>query len=101
MNIAVDPWLAFYVPNIFTPNADGLNDSFSFVGAGVDDSDFRMDIFNRWGNLVYHSTDRDGSWDGKYMGAPVSDGVYAWVIHFLDQKSKSLHKYQGMVTVIK
>jgi gliding motility-associated-like protein len=53
----------FYVPNSFTPNGDGLNDVFRVVGRGF--SEYELTIFNRWGAIVFHSTDPDEVWVGE------------------------------------
>ncbi len=69
-----------YVPNAFTPNGDGMNDIFK--AEGVDIVNFKMDIFNRWGERVFHSEDIDTGWNGKspnedYFSPP---GVYPYRI---------------------
>lgn len=53
----------FYVPNSFTPNGDGLNDVFKIVGRGF--SEYELTIFNRWGAIVFHSTDPEEVWVGQ------------------------------------
>jgi gliding motility-associated-like protein len=53
----------FYVPNSFTPNGDGLNDVFRVVGRGF--SEYELTIFNRWGAILFHSTDPEEVWVGE------------------------------------
>lgn len=65
-----------YIPNAFTPNADGINDFFSPVDLlGVV---AQMQIFNKWGALVWKSDGNSGSWDGTFRGEPAPEGVYVW-----------------------
>ncbi len=71
----------YWLPNIFTPNGDGKNDYFGpFPYRFVERVDCQ--IFNRWGNLVYETTDPDIRWDGKDMnsGKHCSEGVYMYVV---------------------
>lgn len=56
------------VPNAFTPNGDGLNDVIRIEGKGIIELDFR--IYNRWGELVFRTTDQAIGWDGYYKGVP-------------------------------
>lgn len=68
------------VPNIFTPNGDGVNDFFFAVSKGLETEE--MKIFNRWGKLMREWNYVNGNWDGrKADGTKASDGVYYWVIH--------------------
>ena len=69
-----------FVPNSFTPNGDGLNDGFGPKGNNV--LDFRMDIFNRWGELIFTSFNLGDTWDAMYVGRPVQEDVYVWRITY-------------------
>ncbi|HOS48836.1 MAG TPA: gliding motility-associated C-terminal domain-containing protein, partial [Bacteroidia bacterium] len=51
--VEIIPQMSFYIPNTFTPNGDGLNDTFGIAGEAL--KEFRMQIFNRWGQLVFES----------------------------------------------
>jgi len=72
--VDVVPPQTYFLPNAFTPNGDGLNDE--FIGVGLMDYllDFRMEIFDRWGGLVFSSQDARRGWDGG--NAPA--GVYVY-----------------------
>lgn len=71
----------FFIPNAFTPNYDGLNDEFK-IGHSCELAEFRMQIFNRWGNMVFESTDADKGWDG-YMGSDeMPKGIYTYSITY-------------------
>ena len=67
------------VPNIFSPNQDGINDFFNLIT----DSDILiedMKVFNRWGELIYNNDNPDLGWDGTLNGSPTPPGVYIYQI---------------------
>ncbi len=65
-----------YIPNAFTPNGDEINDLFGLVGMGIES--MRLDVFNRWGELIFTSERQETGWDGSYNGTMVPDGVYTY-----------------------
>jgi gliding motility-associated-like protein len=69
-----------YVPTAFTPDRNGLNDVFKPAYYGLQSQDYRFIIFNRWGEVVFETTDRDAAWDGKFKGMPAQQDVYAWLL---------------------
>ncbi|MDG1477699.1 MAG: choice-of-anchor L domain-containing protein, partial [Vicingaceae bacterium] len=78
--VIIDDVFLFYIPTGFTPDGDGLNDEFKVVSEGVEVNNFRMSIFNKWGELIFQTTNPDIGWDGTHKGSPVPDGVYIWKI---------------------
>lgn len=69
----------FYIPNVFSPNFDGINDLFQiFPRRDLEVVDFEIHIFNRWGDLIFESTDLDISWNGSFLGEAMNNGVYVW-----------------------
>ena len=78
-NVAeVTPVMALYIPNSFTPNGDGINDHFGIYGEGI--RDFTMNIYNRWGQLIFESNSLNDKWNGTYDGALVPNGTYVYHI---------------------
>jgi gliding motility-associated-like protein len=69
-----------FIPNAFTPNNDGLNDTFKAVSRCPSLSYFRMQIFNRWGEMLYESDDIGKGWDGRKNGTPCPGDVYVYRI---------------------
>lgn len=65
-----------YFPNVFTPNADNVNDQFRMVGSSDNITDFQISIFNRWGVLLFKTNEPSFSWDGIFNNNIVPDGVY-------------------------
>ena len=82
-----------FVPNIFSPNLDGLNDRFTIFGGPEVSSVDYFRIYSRWGELLYETTDlliNDTSkgWDGRFKGQNMNPGVYIWTakVAFIDGK---------------
>lgn len=69
------------VPNIFTPNGDGVNESFKPVMSGVLSTDYSFAVFNRWGAKVFETTDINAAWDGMINGSPAATDAYVWVVN--------------------
>ncbi|MBO9659591.1 MAG: gliding motility-associated C-terminal domain-containing protein, partial [Chitinophagaceae bacterium] len=74
----------FFIPNAFTPNNDGKNDTFKPYGSSI--KSIEMRVFNQWGELVYQTTDVNKGWDGMFKGKAQPVGVYPYGIKvtFLD-----------------
>ncbi|MDB4516625.1 PKD domain-containing protein [Crocinitomicaceae bacterium] len=95
----------FYVPNSFTPNVDGTNETFKpIITSGFDKGSYNLKIFNRWGEVVFESFDPDIGWDGTYgVGKyyPVQDGTYTWKITLRLLQNEDANVYVGHVNVLK
>ncbi|MEO8067275.1 MAG: gliding motility-associated C-terminal domain-containing protein [Flavobacteriales bacterium] len=76
-----DCGLFIYVPNTFTPDGDGFNETFAAVATG-DFIEYSMIVFDRWGEAVWETSDPGALWAGSYAGAAVPDGVYVWTIRY-------------------
>ena len=70
------------IPNVFTPNGDQINDVFKPLFYNCDVSNYELNIYNRWGTLLYQSTDIQQGWDGKYKGTDQPLGTYFYYIQF-------------------
>ncbi len=78
-----------FIPNIFTPNGDGINDFWEVTGL-PDNSKLR--VFNRWGNLVYENTNYQNNWSGS----DISDGIYYYQLTMTDGR-----EFKGWVEVVR
>ncbi len=96
--IIVEDRFTYYVPNAFTPDGDGINDKFDGQGAGYTKRE--MMIFNRWGELIFESHDREKEWDGTVDGDKVKEDVYIYKIRVKDHRG-NWHTKHGHVTVVK
>jgi gliding motility-associated-like protein len=101
MSLVVLADFAVYVPNTFTPDNDGINDVFYVMGDPSLNKNFRLDIFNRWGEEIFTSTDILQGWDGTYKGTRVMDGVYPWRVSVQDPNTAEIYKLTGHVTVLR
>lgn len=91
---------AFYIPNIFSPNGDGVNDLF-YVSAEDPNEFDAIHIFDRWGNKIYASEDINASWDGLYFGKPLTSGVYPYRIDYTCIDTGESYVFYGDVTIIR
>ena len=90
-----------YVPDIFTPNDDGINDT--FVPLPIFTSTYQLLIFNRWGEIVFESNDPDTRWDGSVRGKTIAPAVYTYQVRYtsLDFPERGTIVKSGTVTVLK
>ena len=88
-----------YVPNAFTPNADGKNDVFNIIPIGIKQIKY-FRIFNRWGQIIFSSLEAKKGWDGKFKGLPQDVGVYIWMIEGLDYQDKKIMQ-KGTITLLR
>jgi gliding motility-associated-like protein len=89
-----------YLPNAFTPDGNGENDTFGPKGFGISDNNFSFKIFDRWGEEIFESNTITEGWDGSFKNKMVPNDVYIWDLTFTDINGESHHKI-GRVTIIK
>ncbi len=88
-----------YVPNAFSPNNDHVNDRFHVTVQGRLKA-FHISVYNRFGNMVYSTSDVNGSWDGTLKGSPAPAGVFVYVITGVSYDDKNI-KQKGIVTLLR
>jgi len=96
--IELDPCLCIYVPNAFSPNGDDSNDGFKVIHCPLDE--YLINVYNRWGEKLYTSTDPDASWDGTYDGVQQPVGVYVYYIQAKEHEGWSKF-LEGNVTLLR
>ncbi len=98
--VDIGPDYTFYIPNAFTPNGDGINDTFTGTGIGIDK--FTLRIFDRWGELIFMTSDINEGWDGRVKGKFPEDkmDVYQWKVDVTDKAGKE-RQLTGHVTLLK
>ena len=87
-----------YVPNAFTPDGDGLNETFRPVLNGFEKWSYAFLVFDRWGEQVHYTRDRHAAWDGTCRGKPVKGDVYVWKVVL--NRDGDERVYYGHVTVV-
>ena len=103
---ALVPTSRLFVPTAFSPNGDGFNDRFGaralFVvkGNAIPKKSFLLEIYNRWGQLVFRSNHPDMEWDGTFMGAQCPDGAYVYRVKAVGFDG-ILHVQEGSVMLIR
>jgi gliding motility-associated-like protein len=102
ITIDVVPTFFVYIPESFTPDNDGLNDTWHLKGLGISKDGFSVNIYTRWGNLVYSSTDPDFAWNGRWRntGSVVQNDVYTYRIILLETSGIE-HVYNGRITLFR
>jgi gliding motility-associated-like protein len=102
ISIANCPQIIYYMPNSFTPDGDEFNQTFQPVfTSGFDPYDFQIEIYNRWGELIFESRDATIGWDGTYNGRYVMEGIYAWKLTFGNEVNDARYTDYGHVTILK
>lgn len=88
-----------FLPSAFTPNQDKLNDEFGVVGE-VTLQYYKMQVFSKWGELIFNSNDIAKKWDGKFKGKDMPNGSYLWTLTYVNRKGRKFYE-QGTVMLIR
>jgi gliding motility-associated-like protein len=88
-----------FIPNIFSPNADGQNDFFEVFGTFFELKN--MAIYDRWGSLLFQSNNTDARWDGTFQNKLLTPGVYVYKITYLDTYTNQVVHVPGTVTIVR
>jgi len=88
-----------YIPNAFTPNGDGNNDAFHpFTNCAFQNYEFL--IFNRWGGVVFKTSNPSDKWDGKFKGVDCSSDVYVYLVTYKFPTQQTKNAY-GSITLLR
>jgi gliding motility-associated-like protein len=98
VSVKVHPLLM--VPTGFTPNGDGKNDVFIYKALGGMERVEYFRIYNRWGQVVFSTTQVDKGWDGKFLGLESESGAYIWMIKAVDCNGR-VYEQKGTVMLIR
>ncbi len=100
--VHIKPFPQLYFPNAFSPNGDGLNDEFNVKGHDYNWNTFNIYIYNRWGQLVFHSSDINTGWNGKMLntGEDCPNGNYVFVIK-VEDKDKHKEQFRGNIMLLR
>lgn len=91
--------IAIFIPNAFTPNNDGNNDVFRVYGKGIEVLELK--IFDRWGELVFQSTEADPAWDGTMSGVLCQPNVYVYYVGIKALGSNKVIREKGSITLLR
>ncbi len=103
MIIPITPVPSVYVPNAFTPDADGVNDMFTPVLYGWENAEYEFYVFDRWGQIVFESFSPGEGWDGGINGIQVDSktDVFVWKLILRSGDSGDKKEYVGHVTLLR
>ena len=87
-----------YIPDVFTPTFDALNDGWGVVASNV--QQMRLQVYSRWGELLWDASTPDARWNGKYKGKPVPDGGYLYSLRLQHGSGDWIEK-KGVVKVLR
>jgi len=91
-----------WVPNAFTPDDNTHNQTFlPIVSSSLNFDSYQLDIFDRWGEIIFTTTNINQAWDGTYKGVVQQSGVYTWKISVRSKNSDEKRQFIGMVTLLK
>jgi hypothetical protein len=101
-NITMIPVVLVYVPNAFTPDGDGFNNTFYPVISGAySNQGYEFLIFNRWGELIFESQTVGEGWDGTYRDHKCQDGVYIWKLKVGHTYDYEIEEFVGHVSLLR
>ena len=98
--VQVVPEVIFYAPNSFTPDGDAFNNTWRVFISNISMDNFSLEIFNRWGELIWESKNPDAAWDGTYGGKLIENGTYIWKMRAMDMFTDEKFEWNGHVNVI-
>lgn len=90
-----------FAPNTFTPDGDEFNQTWNVFIQGVDTYSFHLQVFNRWGELIFESHDPNVGWDGTFKGKIVQAGAYVWKLSARDLYNDNKYTFNGHVNVLR
>jgi gliding motility-associated-like protein len=93
-SVVIEDNYVIYFPTSFTPNGDGLNDLFMPLGGGIEE--FKLEIYNRWGNVIFTTVNKSQAWDGYGHG----QDNYIWKVYLKDNKGVD-REMIGSVTLLR
>ncbi|RLB99562.1 MAG: hypothetical protein DRI57_33425, partial [Deltaproteobacteria bacterium] len=104
--IIINTLFTIYIPNAFSPDGNGVNEIFIPSGVGIDEDRYVMQIYDRWGNRVFETTDIGIGWDGNIEGQEISEmdkmsAVFVYYVKLYEDGTDVSHEYRGTITLLK
>jgi gliding motility-associated-like protein len=97
-NITINGCEELQIPTVFTPNSDGMNDVFNIVGTDI--TGLEMQIYNRWGQLLFETNQINEGWNGRTTAGNIApDGTYFYIINMIVDNEPKL--YKGTLSLIR
>ena len=101
--VDVIPEVRYFLPNAFTPNGDGKNDEFKtkFRQDSFHFDDYSLQIFNRWGEMMFESSDPNEGWDGTLNGVQQQQDVFVYIVRYTKMHTTKVIERVGTVNLIR
>lgn len=91
--------VSIWTPDVFTPNQDAINPTFKpFISGATLHS---LEIYNRWGTMIWRQEQADAEWDGSVDGVPLTNGMFAFIVYYKLPQDNTLHQYRGKVLIMR
>lgn len=102
-SVIINDDLLWFIPNSFSPNQDGINDVWKPIAGTLDIENYKLSIYNRWGQNVFTTNNIDEGWNGSMQGDGyyVEPGVYTYLIKITSSTTKERHELKGFITLLK
>jgi len=101
IDLNIVPDVIMYIPNSFTPDGDEHNQTWKFYIEGIDFMNFKVEIFNRWGELMWESYNAKEEWDGTFKNQKVPQGTYTWKITYKELNTDGRQQHVGFINILK
>ena len=88
-----------YIPNVFSPDGDGINDFFRIIGQGL--TNFDVEVYNRWGQMVFKSVNMNDQWNGRFKGKNMPTGTYVYKVKSSDFGTDNEILKSGTISLIR
>jgi len=100
--VIIQEEVTFWAPTAITPGNGGRNENFIVMGIGLDEETYHLYIYDRWGEVIFETTDFQQYWNGRFEGEGefVELGTYTWLVTIRDINGVN-HEFAGTVTVIR
>ena len=98
--VQVEAPFYFYIPDAFTPDSDGKNETFCVFGRGLDLNNYSLEVYDRWGTLFFKTNSPTVCWDGKINGEKAPAGSYVYKINLKDMEYR-FHEYLGRFILLR
>lgn len=98
--VKIESVVNLYIPNSFTPNGDHTNDTWGVSIEGHDPDDYQLEVYNRWGELIWQTKNPHEHWDGTCHGKKVKTGTYVWKLTTREKFTGINRRWHGHLNVL-
>jgi gliding motility-associated-like protein len=100
-DLIINEGFTLFAPNIFTPDENEYNNEWGITTNKLGLIDFKLEIYNRWGQVIWSSNDSDETWNGEYRGEACPTGTYTWFAHFTSNEFNDSQVSSGVINLMR